>query len=374
MITVSKRDYYEVLGVARNATQAEIKKAFRKLAREYHPDVNPDSEAEQKFKEINEAYEVLSSERKRANYDRFGRPEGPRGFGGFEDFEDIFGFGDIFDSFFGERRTTTRQPRAERGDDLRYDLQITLEEAAFGAEKEIEVPRTEICPDCKGSGARSKSDIKTCPTCRGEGSVQQVQNSVFGRFVNITTCPRCHGRGKIIVNPCPTCRGEGRVKRVRRISVKVPIGVKSGSRVRLPNEGESGRLGGSPGDLYVFFYIEPHPIFERQGDDIICEVGITFPQAALGDKIKVPTLRGEETINIPAGTQTGDVFALKGKGIPHLQQYGSGDEYVKVRVITPTKLSQRERELFLELAKLKGQKLKPNNEKGLFNRIKDVLN
>ncbi len=345
----TKRDYYEVLGIPRNATDEEIKRAFRKLAFKYHPDHNHDDTAGEKFKEVNEAYEVLCDPDKRAAYDRFGHggPEGlfGRGFEGF----DFSGFGDIFDAFFGGVTTATRQaPR--RGADLHYNTTITFEEAALGCEKEINILRTENCSLCQGIGCKPGSQPARCPSCNGTGQVRQVQQSIFGRFTNITTCPRCHGEGRIITEPCPQCRGTGKEKRQRSILVKIPAGVDEDSQIRLRGEGQAGTRGGPSGDLYITLAIKQHEFFQRDGDDIIYELPINFAQAALGTEVEVPTLDGKTKLKIPAGSQTGKVFRLKNKGIPHLHRRGRGDQLVALRVVTPDSLTKKQRQLFQELA------------------------
>lgn len=360
---MTKRDYYEVLGVGRDATEKEIKKAYRRLAKKYHPDVCKEPGAENKFKEISEAYEVLIDPDKRANYDRFGHAGAESIFGRqgftwgdfthFSDIEDLFGrdfFGrDIFDVFSrGFRRAPQTGP--VRGNDLRYDLRITLEDAAFGMQTELSVPRTEPCDKCKGTGAKPGTTPQTCPVCHGTGQERHERRTPFGRFVSITTCSKCGGRGKIIREYCPYCQGTGRIQRTRKISVKIPSGVDSGSRLRLTGEGEAGLRGGPPGDLYVIIHIQPHEFFKRENDDIYCEIPITFSQAALGDTVEVPTLRSKAKIKIPPGTQTGTVFRLRGEGIPHLNSRGKGDQNVRVRIVTPKKLSKREREIFKELS------------------------
>lgn len=344
-----KRDYYEVLGIPRDATDEEIKRAFRKLAFKYHPDHNHDDNAGEKFKEVNEAYEVLCDPDKRAAYDRFGHG-GPQGlFGrGFEGF-DFGGFGDIFDAFFGGVTTATHQaPR--RGADLHYNINITFEEAAFGCQKEINILRTENCSLCQGIGCKPGSQPTRCPNCNGSGQVRRVQQSIFGRFTNITTCPQCHGEGRIITEPCPQCRGAGRDKQQRTISIKIPAGVDNDSQIRLRGEGHAGIRGGPSGDLYLTLAVEQHKFFQRDGDDILYELPINFAQAALGAEIEVPTLDGKTKLKIPAGSQTGEVFQLKNKGFPHLNRRGCGAQLVTLHVVTPESLTRKQRKLFQELA------------------------
>jgi len=345
----SKRDYYETLGVDRSATEQEIKRAFRKLAFKYHPDHNHGHGAEERFKEVNEAYEVLSDPDKRATYDRFGHggAEGVwgRGFDGF----DFGGFGDIFDAFFGGTATATRQaPR--RGADLRYGVTITLEEAAFGTEKETKISRIENCSLCQGVGCKPGSQPSRCPNCNGTGQVRRTQQSIFGRFTNITTCPRCHGEGRIITEPCPQCRGSGKEKRQRNILVKIPAGVDDGSQIRITGEGDAGTRGGPSGNLYITVSVKRHELFTRDGDDIIYELPINFAQAALGAEVEVPTLDGKVKLKVPAGSQTGRVFQLKNKGVPHLHRSGRGDQLVTLLVVTPESLTEKQRQLFQELA------------------------
>ena len=345
----TKKDYYEVLGVGRNATDEEIKKAFRKLAFQYHPDHNHGDGAADRFKEINEAYEVLSDTDKRAAYDRFGFGGAEGLFGrGFEGF-DFGGFGDIFDAFFGGATTATRQaPR--RGADLQYNLTITFEEAAFGCEKEISISRTENCSLCQGVGSKPGSQPTRCPNCSGTGQVHRTQQTIFGRFVNTSTCSQCHGEGRIITEPCPQCRGMGREKRQRNILAKIPAGVDEGSQLRLSGEGEAGFRGGSMGNLYITLSVSPHEFFSRDGDEILYELPINFAQAALGAEIEVPTLDGKTKLKIPAGSQTGKIFRLKGQGVPHLHRNRRGDQLVTLLVITPESLTKKQRQLFEELA------------------------
>ena len=349
----TKRDYYEVLGIDRNATGEEIKRAFRKLAFKYHPDHNRDGDAGEKFKEVNEAYEVLSDNDKRAAYDRYGHSGAEGLFGrGFEGFG-FSGFGDIFDAFFGGATTATR-PAPQRGADLHYRITITFEEAAFGCEKELNISRTENCSQCQGTGCKPGSQPSRCPNCNGTGQVRRVQQSIFGRFTNIATCPQCRGEGRIITEPCSHCRGTGKEKQKRSISIKIPAGVDNGTNMRLSGEGEAGTRGGSPGNLYTTLSIEPHEVFTRDGDNILFELPINFAQAALGANVMVPTLNGEVKLEVPAGCQSGKVFRLKNKGVPHLHRSGQGDHIVKLLVITPDKLNGKQRQLFEELAKSLG--------------------
>ncbi|MFC1954968.1 molecular chaperone DnaJ [Chloroflexota bacterium] len=345
-----KRDYYEVMGVSRDATNDEIKKAFRKLAFKYHPDRNREDGTSEKFKELNEAYEVLSDVDKRVAYDRFGHGGTEGLFGrGFEGADFGFGgLGDIFDAFFGGASSTTRRA-PQRGADLRCNVTISFEEAALGSEQEISVTRTETCSICHGSGARPGSQPTQCSTCGGTGQVRRVQRSLFGQFINATVCNRCHGEGSIITEPCQQCQGNGIQKHKRNISVKIPPGVDDGSGVRLNGGGNAGVRNGSPGDLYVMLSVRKHDLFTRDGDTVLYELPVNFAQAALGAELKVPTLYGESKLNIPAGSQTGRVFRLKDKGIPHLHRGGRGEQLVKLLVVTPDSLNKQQRQLFEEL-------------------------
>jgi len=360
---MQKRDYYDVLGVGRNTSKEDIKKAYRRLAMQYHPDRNKSSDAEEKFKEISEAYGVLSDDAKRQQYDTFGHAGiGERYtqediFKGIN-FEDIFrdmgfgfgGFDSIFDVFFGGRRRYKTGPR--KGADLAYELEITLEEAASGTSKKIEFYRTGVCSTCNGTGAKPGTSPKACPSCNGSGQVSQTKRTPFGHFTSITTCGRCRGDGRIIEAPCNVCGGGGTVQIPRSISVKIPPGVEESSRLRIAGEGEAGEKGARAGDLYVIVHIKPHELFVREGEDILCEVPITFSQAALGDEIQVPTLDGRAKIKIPPGTQSGTIFRLKGKGMPSLRGYGKGDEHVRAVVKTPTRLTEEQKKLFRQLANL----------------------
>ncbi len=347
-----KRDYYEVLGVDRSATDEEIRGAFRKLAFKYHPDHNHQDEAGNKFKEINEAYEVLSDSDKRANYDRFGHAGSGSIFGrGFENFGSG-GVGSIFENFydFFNRATTATRQAQQRGADLQYGINITLEEAAFGCQKEVKISRTENCSLCRGIGCKPGSQPSRCPNCNGTGQVRRVQRDIFSIFTNIVTCPQCRGEGRIITEPCPQCRGSGKEKRQRSLSIKIPAGVNDGSQIRLSGEGEVGTRGGPSGSLYVVISVLPHKFFTRDNDNIIYGLPINFTQAALGAEVEVPTLDGKANLKIPAGSQTGKVFRLKARGIRHLRGSGRGDQLVRLFVVTPEKLTKKQRHLLEELA------------------------
>ncbi len=373
---MAKQDYYELLGISRSASADDIKKAYRKLARQCHPDANPDDpNAEARFKEISEAYMVLSDPEKRSNYDRFGHAGADgQGFGGFEGFGDFGGLGDIFEMFFGAGGRRRSGP--EKGSDIRADLELTLKEAAFGLERELKVPRTESCSTCDGSGAAAGTKPATCSTCNGAGQVQYAQNTPFGRIVQTRSCDRCRGTGKMIEKPCPTCRGTGQIRKTRGIKVKVPPGVDNGSRLRVAGEGEAGTRGGPRGDLYVYIHVQSHKIFKREGDDLICEMPISFVQAALGDEVEVPTLEGGAKLKIPEGTQSGTVFRMKGKGVPNVSGHGRGDQHVVVKLVTPTKLSEKQKTLLKDFARLLGdhqQNLNPQGDKSIFEKVKDAF-
>ncbi len=372
----NKRDYYEILGVKRDASADEMKKAYRRLAMKYHPDKNKSPDAEEKFKELSEAYGVLSDETKRRQYDRFGH-EGIDNRYTQEDifrsahFEDIFGDtgfdfgGSIFDTFFGGR---ARPSRPQRGRDLVYELEIPFRTAAFGGERMIEIPKREACDTCGGSGAKPGATPKTCQTCRGTGQIRRSQTTPLGRFMTTSVCTTCQGRGSVIEEPCSTCGGSGVVRRRKKISVKIPPGVDNGARLRMSGEGEAGERGAPPGDLYIDIHVTPDPIFKREGDDVIVDEPISITQAALGSEIKVPTLKGHAKIKIPPGTQTGKTFRLKEKGILHLHGYGRGDQFVKVVVKTPTNLTDRQKVLLRELAETFGE---DKGSSGIFNRVVD---
>ncbi len=371
-----KRDYYEVLGVGRSASEQELKSVYRKLALQHHPDRNPDNTeaAEEKFKEITEAYGVLADPQKRAVYDRYGHA-GLGGVGGFTpdfsstifaDFEDIFGdffgFGDLFG------RARARRRRAEQGADLRYDLEISLEEAAEGLEPKIKIPRWDTCASCQGSGARKGSAPVSCPTCGGRGQVRHQQ----GFFTISRTCPHCQGMGQVVRDPCSTCHGEGRVRQEKVLGIKIPAGVEDGTRLRVSGEGEAGLHGGPPGDLYVVLRVHEHEYFERRGNDLYCTVPVSIPQAVLGADIKVPTLRGKTRLRIPEGTQSGSVFRLRSLGLPSLDGGGQGDLYVAIHVVVPTRLSREQKKLLEMLAPSLRVENKPLERK-LSGKVKDIF-
>ena len=375
MAHVAKRDYYETLGVDRNASDDDVKKAFRKLARQYHPDLHSGDHqkknAENKFKEINEAYEVLSDQDKRKRYDMFGHAgaeAGAGGFGGFDFGRGGFGdmFNDIFEDFFGAG-TSTRQ-RRERGSDLQYNLEISFEEAVHGKEAKLKIPRWEACEACRGTGARSAAALKVCPSCRGAGQLRFQQ----GFFSVSRPCHQCEGKGQVITDPCTTCRGRQRVHRERTLSVHIPAGIETGMRLRLTNEGEHGANGGPPGDLYVAVMVKPHPIFQRKGSDILCDVPVSFVAAALGGKMEVPTLEGSTVIKIPPGTQHDKVLRLRGLGIPSLKTHHTGDQLCRIRIEIPTRLTAKQKDLLAEFAKESG--LSPDKEgEGFFDKMKTLF-
>ncbi len=360
----TKRDYYDVLDVDRHADNSEIKAKYRKLALKYHPDRNPgDKEAEENFKEAAEAYEVLRDAEKRKIYDQYGH-EGLQGtgFSGFGGFEDIFSsFGDIFDEFFGFGGGRRSRSSARRGSDLRYDLTISFMDAAFGVEAEIEIQKLDTCPTCEGAGCEPGTRPENCRYCKGSGQISRSQ----GFFSIRTTCPHCRGQGRTIPHPCRECRGAGRIEREKKVSVKMPAGVDTGSRLRLTGEGESGSQGGPNGDLYIYVHVKPHEFFKRDHNDVICQIPISFVQAALGDEIEVPTLKDTKQLDIPKGTQPGDIFRFKGEGIPSLNGYGKGDQIIQVNVKTPTGLNKKQEKILREFAALESSKLS--------NRIKKVF-
>ena len=373
---MEKRDYYEVLGVDKTASDDEIKKAYRTLAKKYHPDLNGgDKECEVKFKEVNEAYETLSDPQKRARYDQFGHEDPRAGAGGgYGDFTGGFsGFDDIFSSFFGGGFGGAQRARGpERGNDLRYDLTITFEEAAFGCEKEITVNRDEKCEECDGTGARKGTQPTQCPTCHGTGQVQSFINTPIGRVSNVRVCDACHGQGTIINDPCPKCSGRGTVRRTRKITVKIPAGIDNGMQIPLRRQGEPGLRGGENGDLYIFVSVRPPTLFTRENYDLYCDVTVSFTQATLGGEIDVPTLGGMIKHNLAEGTQPGTVVRLRGQGIQNLRGAGKGDLYIKINVEIPRKLNDKQKELLRQFDEtLTGKEYE--GRKSFFERVKEAF-
>ncbi len=375
MTTDRKQDYYDVLGVSRNASADDIKKAFRRLAMQYHPDRNQGDGAEARFKEINQAYEVLSDPERRAMYDRFGhaaaQADGPfaRNFDGFG----FGGLGDIFDAFFGGSASRT-QRGPSRGADVRKSITIAFEEAIFGTEKHFDVTTAELCSACNGLRSEPGTQPERCPQCGGSGEVRRAQQSIFGQFVNVTMCDRCRGEGRIVTHPCKQCRGAGREKRKRTLSVKIPAGVDNGSQMRLSGEGELGGHGGPRGNLYLAIGVKPHDVFRRDEDDIVLDLELNFAQAALGDEVEVPTVEKEpHELRIPAGTQSGELFVVRGKGVPHLRGGGRGDMIVRANVVTPKNLSKDQKDLLKQLATSMGSNVRPQEDRGFMGKIKDAL-
>jgi molecular chaperone DnaJ len=373
---MAKRDYYEVLGVQKNANADDIKKAFRKMARQYHPDVNKAKDAEAKFKEVNEAYEVLSDDQKRAAYDRYGHAAaGNGGFGGGAGFEGFGDINDIFNEFFGGfSRSNAQQRRGpRRGSDLRYDLKVDFLEAVFGVEKEIEIARNESCARCAGNGSEPGTSPIRCKTCNGTGEVRKVQQSILGQFVNVASCPTCNGSGEVITTPCKQCGGRKQVRNTKSLVVNIPAGVDTGTQIRLNGEGEPGVNGGPSGNLYVVVNVAPHKYFRRKDEDIIIELSVNVAQAALGDDIEVPTVDGKERLTIPPGTQSGAHFRIKGKGVPHLRRNTRGDQIVLIDVSIPKTMNAEQKRLFQELSKSLGKEVTPQQDKGFFDKLKDAF-
>jgi len=369
---MSNQDYYEILGVGRNASDDEIKAAFRKLARQYHPDVNKEDSAEEKFKEINEAYGVLSDRDKRARYDRFGK-EGLGNMGGFRDY--TADFGDIFEELFGQfgfstGRSSRRSPR--RGRDLQIQISLTFEEAVFGVEKEIEFQREETCSRCNGKGAEPGTSPVKCSTCNGQGEVRQIRQTFLGQMVQTATCPACNGRGETIDSPCKTCRSSGLERKLVKKKVQIPGGVDRGTQIRLAGEGGPGVNGGPVGNLFIVLDVKPHKFFKRRDNDIILNLDINVAQAVLGAEIDVPTLDGEDKLRIPPGTQPGKVFTMRGKGVPFIRRKDRGNQLVIINVAVPTKLNKEQRELFEKLAESLGTTVKPQ-EKGFLDWLNEAL-
>jgi molecular chaperone DnaJ len=366
----TERDLYSVLGVGRDAPDAEIKRAFRRLAQQWHPDVNQDVAAGARFKEINEAYQVLSDPQRRQAYDMFGTVGDAAGDGGFSGFG---GFGDIFDAFFGGTQAGQRRGHPLAGSDLRYDLRITLEEAVHGVEKDIEFPVLQRCETCSGSGAKPGSEPVVCEQCGGRGELRTTRRTMLGQMVNVSTCPRCQGEGKVVTEPCETCRGDGRVEGKRTLRVSIPAGIDEGHQIRLSNEGEVGPRGGPPGSLYVAVHVTPHPALRREGTELAYDADISIAQAALGTRITIPTVDGEEEVEIKAGTQPGTEIRLRGRGVPHLRRAGSrGDLHVFVNVVVPAKLSKRQRELLNEYATESGEAV-GSSSGGILEKVRDAL-
>lgn len=377
-----KRDYYEVLGIDKSSSDADIKKAYRKMAKQYHPDVNPgDKTAEAKFKEVSEAYEILSDPQKRARYDQYGHAgTDPNGFGGFEGGGfggfDFGGIGDIFESFFSGSGFGGRSSKSKRGPqkgaDLKYAVEIAFEEAAFGVEREININRMENCVTCNGTGAKPGTSASTCKHCNGTGQVQVKQSTPFGQFVNVKTCDVCHGEGRIITDPCGSCGGKGKIRKSVKIKVNIPAGIDDGQTISLRGEGEPGTRGGPAGDLYITVRVKAHALFQRQGTDVVCDIPITFVQAALGAEIEVPTLDGKVRYTVPEGTQTATVFRLKGKGIPFIRGGGRGDQYVRVNIEVPKKLNEKQKAILREFSEQLGDDAH-EQRKGFFEKMKDAL-
>lgn len=372
---MAKRDYYEVLGVSRDASESNLKSAFRNLARKYHPDVSDAPDAEEKFKEINEAYGVLSDVDKRAAYDRFGH-QGVRGPGGGPGFEtvDFTDFADIFSDMFGfgGRSRTAGRSAPRRGADLQYQATITFKEAVFGADKEIDVTKDETCDTCSGSGAKPGTSPKTCPECQGRGEVRQTRQTLLGAMVQVTSCPVCGGKGKVIESHCPTCQSRGLKRNTRRKKISIPAGVDDGTRIRLAGEGQPGVNNGPPGDLYLFVRVRPHKYFRRRDNDILLDLNINIAQATLGAEVQVPTVDGDVKLKIPTGTQPGKIIRMRARGVPHLRSNSRGDQLVIVNVTIPKKLDVEERELFEKLADKMDSKVLPQ-ERGFLDRLKNVL-
>ncbi|MGE5329501.1 MAG: molecular chaperone DnaJ [Deltaproteobacteria bacterium] len=377
------RDYYEILGLQKGAADSEIKKAYRVLAKKYHPDVNQgDSSSEAKFKEINEAYEVLSNPDKKAKYDKFGHagvdPNGFGGFGGFSGFEDMGfgGIGDIFESFFGSNmgfgNSARKKNGPQKGQDIKTYTEITFEEAAFGVEKELSINRYYSCEECEGTGSKKGTQPERCNACSGTGQIQYKTNTPFGQFVNVKACDKCKGEGKIITNPCPKCQGAGKYKNKVTLKVNIPGGIDNEQIISLRGEGEPGLKGGPAGDMYVVVTVKPHQIFKRQGFDVICDIPITFTQATLGSEIEVPTLDGKIKYSIPEGTQTGTVFKIKNTGIKNLRGHGRGDHYFKVNIEVPKRLNDKQKEALKKFAELAGDDVY-QMQKSFLDKMKDAL-
>ena len=372
--TMAKRDYYEVLEVPRTAAKDDLKKAYRRLARQYHPDVNKNDGADERFKEINEAYEVLSNDESRAAYDRFGHDglrNGGSGFGDFGGFSS--NMADIFEEFFGGGMGRRSRGGPRRGADLRHDLTLEFDEAVFGLDKEIEIRRPELCPTCYGRGTEPGTSPERCNHCGGSGEVRRVRQSILGPFVNVSSCSVCNGTGEVITTPCHSCSGRKQVYQTRTLKVKVPAGVDEDVQIRLSGEGAPGEAGGPPGNLFVVIHVRKHPFFTRRGNDILLDLEINVAQAALGDEVLVPTVDGEEKLIIPPGTQSGTVFRLNGRGVPYLRRSGRGDQLVVVQVAVPTSLTTDQKALFKELGATLGKEIIPQRDQGIFSQLKQAL-
>jgi molecular chaperone DnaJ len=382
-MATSKRDYYDVLGIQRSATEDDIRRAFRKLAFDQHPDRNSDPGAADRFKEINEAYEVLRDSEKRGAYDRFGHAGIDPSFNGGFGFSGGFGFEDIFDSFFG-RTSAGRRPRAQRGADLRTDISLTFEEAIFGAEKELEIPKHEFCQACNGLGLEPGTQLEPCTRCGGSGEIRRAHQSIFGQFVNVSICDSCGGEGRVNRNPCSTCHGAGHVQATKRLEVTIPAGIEDGTQIRLSGEGEPpdrARGGKVPGDLYVVVHAPERKTVEwegnrlwmrRQGHDLVLDIPLNVAQAALGEELSIPTVEGEAELKIPSGTQSGHVFRLKGKGVPHLRESRRGDMQVRVHVMVPTDLSKEQQELLRKLDAT-FRTTQNSDARSIFDKVKDAF-
>lgn len=370
-----KRDYYDVLGVARDADDAEIKRAFRRLAQQHHPDVDKGDGAEGRFKELNEAYRVLSDRQRRSAYDMFGHAGVEGAAAGFEGFGGGFGpFGDIFDAFFGGAPAgARRRTRVVAGADLRYDLTVDFAEAVFGVTQEITFPTLVTCTRCEGAGGEPGTEPETCPECGGSGEKRRVAQTILGQMVNIVACPRCRGEGSVITSLCGICNGDGRTREERTVAVSIPAGIDHGQRIALEGEGEAGPRGGPNGDLYVAVSVREHPELVRRGTELYHELPVTFAQAALGASVTVPTVEGAEEVEIPPGSQSGHEIRLRGKGVPRLRGAGRGDQHVIVRLVVPTKLGKRERELLTELGEVSGPAVIPKGGGSLLDRLRDVF-
>jgi molecular chaperone DnaJ len=373
-MATTKRDYYEVLGVSRSASPDDIRKAYRKLAFQFHPDRNPDPGAADQFKEATEAYEILSDGEKRSFYDRFGHVAAERGFNGGAGGFGGFGFEDIFESFFGAATgTSNRRSRVQRGADLRTDVTLTLEEAVFGCEKEISYPKHEICGTCSGRGVEPGSEPVACPRCAGTGEIRRAHQSIFGQMINVSMCDRCRGEGSLIQDPCRECRGQGMIRTEKTLRVSVPAGIDDNSQIRLSNEGEPGPRGGPPGHLYLHIHVQAHRFYRRQGNDLLVELPINIAQAALGDEVEIEALDGPIQVKIPSGTQSGRTIRVRNRGVPYLREQGRGDLQIRLKVTTPTDLTATQRDLLKKLAETFDGQVTPQENKGFFGKVKDLI-